>query len=159
MAGYGDDQGFEDWLTANGHSLPESAPAPAVLRQRGSSYVDGLYGSRFVGTPTAGFAQERAWPRTGARVYGAEIPDSTIPSAIIEASYAAAWHEALNPGSLSAAASASGAVKRERIEGAVEVEYFEGSGSALENATVSLSTVEGLLAPFLAKPFPAVLVV
>ena len=66
MAGYGDDDGFQAFLTANGYTLPDGAPAAAVLRQRGSVYVDGTYSLRFSGSPTGGAAQEREWPRTGA---------------------------------------------------------------------------------------------
>lgn len=149
MAGYGDDSAFTAWLASNGFSLPVSAPAPAILRQRGSTYVDGLYGSRFVGAPTGGFAQERAWPRTGATAYSLAIPDNVIPTPIVLASYAAALQEANEPGSLSVVATAAGQVKRERVEGAVDIEYFGASGGAAANAVPVLSAVEGLVAPFL----------
>lgn len=160
MAGYGTDDGFATWLADNGYTLPDAAPAPAILRQRGSSYIDGLYGPRFGGYPTAGFEQERAFPRTGATfsTYGTSIPGDLIPRQIIEASYAAAYYEATNPDGLSAAVAAAGAVKREKVD-VIEVEYFQGNGSALENATVVLSTVEGLLAPFFARPEPAIFAV
>lgn len=69
MAGYGDDSAFSAWLAANGYTLPGGALAAAVLLQRGSTYIDGLYRPRFVGYPTGGFAQERAWPRTDACAY------------------------------------------------------------------------------------------
>src|SRR5690606_6584840 len=113
MAGYGTDDGFSAWLTARGYSLPDDAPAPAVLRQLGSDYIDGVYGLRFRGAPTDGIAQERAWPRTGATANTTAIPDDTIPAAVINASYAAAYHEALNPGALAAATTGGGQVKRE----------------------------------------------
>lgn len=148
MAGYGDDSGLADWLAANGYTLPSGAPTPAVLRQRGSDYIDGLYGPRFRGFPTDGVTQDRAWPRTGATAYGSSIADDLIPTAVINASYAAAWYEANNPGSLAVAASAAGAIKREKV-GPLETEYFEGSGDAAGDATLKISTVEGLLAPFL----------
>lgn len=66
MAGYGDDAGFEAWLTENGYTLPGGAPSGEVLRNRGAGYIDGVYGARFSGIPTGGLAQERAWPRAGA---------------------------------------------------------------------------------------------
>ena len=160
MAGYGTDEGLTAWLAANGYTMPEGAPQPAILRQRGSSYVDGLYGPRFSGYPTGGFEQERAFPRTCATfaTYGTQIPTDLIPRAVIEASYAAAYYEATNPDGLSAAVTAAGAVKREKVD-VIEVEYFQGSGSAVENATVVLSSVEGLLAPFFARPEPAIFAV
>lgn len=149
MAGYGSDTGFRDWLSTNGHVLPEGALAPAILRQRGSQYIDGLYGSRFAGQPSGGFEQEHAWPRTGAEASGQTIPPGIVPIAIEQASYHAAYQEAVSPGSLSVAASASGAVKREKVD-VLEVEYAAGSGDAVADATVRLSAVEGLLAPFFA---------
>lgn len=149
MAGYGSDAGFQDWLVTNGHVLPEGALAPAILRQRGSQYIDGLYGSRFAGQPTGGFEQERAWPRTGAVASGQSIPSGVVPVAIKQASYHAAYQEALSPGCLSVAASASGAVKREKVD-VLEVEYAAGSGDAIADTMVRFSAVEGSLAPFFA---------
>lgn len=156
MAGYGDDTAFAAWLAGNGYTLPEGTPTPAILRQRGSNYIDGLYGSRFSGVPTGGYAQERDWPRTGAKAYKAVVPDDVIPVQVENASYEAAWHEANNPGALAVATSASAAVKREKID-VIETEYFAGSGDAVADATVVLSSVEGLLAPFLISDTAAAL--
>lgn len=161
MAGYGTDAGFTAWLAANGYTNTSSL-APAVLRERGSAYLDGHYGDRFTGTPTDGIAQERAWPRTNAFAYGVAIDSTSIPSAVVNASYAAAWAEASAPGSLSVVGSAASAVKREKVEGAVEVEYHSQSGAwTAESLVPVLTVVEGLLRPFLTKAadFPAVLVV
>jgi hypothetical protein len=159
MAGYGDDAGFDAWLAANGYDLPVDAPDRAVLRERGSVYIDGLYGARFPGSPTAGYAQERAWPRTGATTFGGDdIPGNQIPVAVINASYAAAYYEALNPGGLSIATTGASQVKREKI-GPIETEYAVSDGDALAGATPKLLQVEGLLKSFLYCPFGAVLVV
>lgn len=154
MAGYGSDGAFTAWLTSNGLTLPEAAPSPAILRLRGSQYIDGLYGSQFPGQPAGGFDQERAWPRTGAKAHGQDIPDDVIPKAIEHASYHAAYQEGLEPGSLSVVASASGAIKREKVEG-LETEYFEASGDAVADGLVRISAVEGLMAPFLRTSAPA----
>jgi hypothetical protein len=162
MAAYGDDTGFQAWLTANGFTLPDGAPSVAVLRNRGSAYIDGTYGSRFSGQPTGSFDQERAWPRTGATAYGIGISDDVIPAAVINASYAAAWQEASAPGSLSVTGSAATAVKREKVEGAVEVEYQAANGAwTADSLAPVLTVVEGLLRPFLAtaERYPAILVV
>lgn len=148
MAGYGGDSAFEAWAEANGYDLSVGDLSPAILRQRGSAYIDGVYGARFRGVPTGGLAQERAWPRTGATFSGQPIAPDTIPVAVEHASYAAAYHEARNPGSLSISASSTSSVKREKIA-TLEVEYFQDSGDAVADATVRLSDVEGLLAPFL----------
>lgn len=148
MAGYGDDAGFDGWLASNGHTLPAGAPSKPVLRQRASDYLDGQYGARFIGVPTGGYAQERAWPRTGATAYGSSIPDDATPAAIERAAYTAALYEAENPGGLVVVTTGAGAIKREKV-GPIETEYFEGSGDALAAATPVLSAIEGLLAPFI----------
>lgn len=158
MAGYGTDQGFTTWMADNGLPMPLSAPTPAVLRQRGSAYIDGLYEARLPGSRAGGFAQERAQPRTGATFNGAAIPSDVIPVAWEHASYFAAYQEAVSPGSLSVAASTSGAVKREKVD-TLEVEYVAGSGDAVADAMVRMSAVEGLLAPFFAVSMPAIFVV
>lgn len=158
MAGYGTDQGFTTWMADNGLPMPLIAPTPAVLRQRGSQYLDGVYGSRFSGAPTGGFEQERAWPRVGACAHGKAIPSDIVPVAIEHASYHAAYQEAVKPGSLAIAVTAAGALKRKKI-GPLEKEYFEGSGDAVADGTLKLSAVEGLLAPFFAVALPAIFVV
>ena len=151
MAGYGTDEAFADWLAENGHAIAEAnGLTPAMLRQRGSVYLDGTYEARLPGVRTGGLTQERAQPRTGATAHGQPIPSDLIPLAWEHASYAAALYEAQNPGGLSIAASAAGALKREKVD-VLEQEFFEGSGNAVADATVRLSVIEGLIAPFL-KP-------
>lgn len=157
MAGYGTDQGFTDWLAGRGYTLPGTAPSEAVLRQRGSDYVDAVYGPRFWGTPTGGVSQERAWPRKNAEVYGEVVPDTDIPQAIITASYLAAWQEASEPGSLSVIASATDTIRREKV-GPLETEY-QGASRMQEGKpydplapsanTPILTEIDGLLKPFL----------
>jgi len=150
MAGYGDDDAFAGWLTANGYSLPTGAAVPAVLRQRGALYVDGTYGTRFVGVRAGGYAQEREWPRSGAAVMGGTVPDDVVPLAVIHASYEAALQEAREPESLSIIGSAAERVKREKVEGAVEVEYQAASAGEFAASLLPVMTaVEGLIAPFL----------
>ncbi len=148
MAGYGDDTLFAAWMVSNGLTLPGDAPTPAILRQRGSDYVDGLYGPLLPGSPTGGIDQERAWPRVGARAFNVSLADDSIPLKWVHASYWAAHHEGNNPGALAVSATAAGSVKREKID-VIETEYFAGSGDASADATVRLSAVEGLVAPFL----------
>lgn len=161
MAGYGDDSGFATWLTEQGYALPVGSPSAAILRQRGATYIDGTYARRFTGRPTGGYAQERAWPRTGAYAFCDAIGDSVIPDAVIKASYEAAYQEAMDPGSLSAIGSAADAVKREKV-GKIEVEYHTSSAEGVAGSLVPIITgIEGLLAPFLSPVggFPSILVV
>lgn len=132
MAGYGTDQGFTDWLASYGHTLPAGAPSPAILRQRGSTYLDATYEGLWTGTRTGGIMQERAWPRAGAVINCATpIADDVIPPSIIEASYRAAWLEGTSPGSTSGSSSVSGKrVKRQKVD-VIEKEFFDdGSASA-----------------------------
>lgn len=148
MAGYGTDEQFQQWLADNGYTLASDAPAPAVLRQRGSQYIDAVYGDRFIGRIVA-FDQERAWPRAGASLRGTAIPDNVVPQAVIYASFEAAYQEARNQGSLNATGSVSGAVTRKKV-GELEVQYSgaqsDGTASFL---TPLISTVDGMLAPYL----------
>ncbi len=129
MAGHGTEAGLTAWLAARGHVLPEAAPSPAILLQRATDYLDAVYGSRLANTDASealGLALERA-------------------------TYAAAWHEAGKPGSLSVSATGAGQLKRKKLDG-LEKEFFEGSGDVVADNTVRLSLVDGILAPFLNKP-------
>lgn len=128
MAGHGTAERFNEWLAARGHTLP-AAPSPAILLQRAEDYLDAVY---------------------GARLACAE-PSDALTAALERATYAAAWHEAQFPGSLSVSVVASQQVKREKID-VIETEYFQTEGGALASATPQLSLVEGILAPFLDRP-------
>ena len=152
MAGYGDDSGLTAWLAAEGRTLPSGAPTAAVLRQRASVYIDAVYGPRFYGVPTDSITQDRAWPRTGAKAYGQGIASDVIPAAVVQASYVAAYEEAISPGSLSV--TGSGGIKREKV-GSLEVEYFEAASQDLKDAAARrvappILAIDGLLAPFMA---------
>ncbi len=148
MAGYGTDDQFQQWLTDNGYTLPDDAPSLAVLRQRGSLYIDAVYGDRFIGR-IATFDQERAWPRIGASLRGTAIPSDVIPQAVIYASFYAAYEEAVNPGSLNNSGSSSSAIVREKV-GDLEVQYANAqSDGTAAFLTPLISTVDGMLAPYL----------
>ena len=146
MAGYGTDDGFNTWLTENGYELPDDAPAPAVLRQRGSTFIDALYGARFTGEPTQGALQERSWPRMGAYAYGAPIASDVIPDAVVKASYHAALASTGSEASLSISTPAP--IKRDKV-GDVETEFADVYGAFKGGDDVPLSILDGLLAPLL----------
>lgn len=162
MAGYGDDVGFTAWLAENGYTLPADAPAPAVLRARGSNYLDGTYGPRLsCSSPTGGLDQERAWPRTGHYVNCALIPDDAIPAAWVRASYRAAWLEASSPGSLAVTVDPNRRVKRQKVD-VIEREFFDGGSSEAGSAGAVIdSEIDGMVQPFLCGSFtlPSILVV
>lgn len=149
MAGYGDDSGFDTWLSDNGYVLPDDAPTPAVLRNRGSQYIDATYGARFLGS-VVDATQERQWPREGAIVNGKLLPSDVVPAAVINASFQAAYQEAVSPGSLAVVGSSSSAVKREKV-GPIETEYATSSSSdgTAASLTPLISIVDGMLATFL----------
>lgn len=157
MAGYGTDEGFTTWASELGHAVP--AGTISAARQRGSLFVDGTYGPRFSGTPTGGAEQEREWPRTGAvDRYGNAIDPATVPTRVVNASYEAALRELQSPGSLAPDVTPGKVKKRVKVEGAVEVEYAVGKGTAAEQQPV-ITVIDGLLAPLLVAPVPDALVV
>lgn len=143
MAGYGDDEGLTAWLSSSGYSLPDGSPSSAVLRQRGSDFLDALYGSRFSGEPTGGIAQERAWPRTGAYAWGEPIASDAVPATVVKAAYHAAYLQALSPAGTSSILSNPARVKRDKV-GDTETEFFAGTDS-----DAPVTVFDGVLAPFL----------
>lgn len=163
MAGYGTTAEFTTYAAAAGYVFPDGTTDPQkdAARQRGSMVID-RYERFFSGTRTGGFAQERAWPRTGASTYYGEAIGAEIPAAIVNASYEAAFLELTNPGSLSPVVTGSATVKREKI-GQLEVEYSASSSTSIAElvamATPVVTTIEGLLWPFLIPILPAILVV
>lgn len=148
---YGTDDGFSAWLAAQGYALAVSAPAPAILRARGSAYVDG-YEAMWTGFRTGGVMQELAWPRTNASLNCVlAIPADAIPPAVVAASYRAAWLEAQTPGVLNGTTSANGRrVKRQRVEGAVEREFFDDGKAQVGGGPAFIdSIIDGQLRQFI----------
>ena len=151
MAAYGTDGGLETWLCEQGYSLAADAPSSAALRARGSRYVDS-YEAFWTGYRTGGVMQELGWPRTGATLNCTiAIPDDVIPPAVVNAAYRAAWLEAVTPGILFGSATAPGSrVKREKVEGAVEVEYFDDGKSTVGGAVSFIDAgIDGALRAFI----------
>jgi len=151
MAAYGTDDGFVSWLAEQGYELPATSPAPAVLRARGSGYVDS-YEAYWAGQRLAGVMQELAWPRLGAFLNcTVPVPDDLVPPAVVNASYRAAWLEASSPGILFGATVTPGQrVRREKVDGAVEVEYFD-DGKSATGAAVGFvdAAIDGALRQFI----------
>lgn len=150
MAAYGDDAGFEAWLAEQGHELPDDAPTPAVLRARGSIYVDS-YEKFWTGQRTGGVMQELGWPRTGATVNCTmPVPDDLIPLAVIAAAYRAAWLEAETPGILKGSAGTSGSrVKRQKVD-VIEREFFDDGKAEIGGGPSFIdSQIDGLLSQFI----------
>ncbi|AUX76404.1 DnaT-like ssDNA-binding protein [Sinorhizobium fredii] len=164
MAGYGDNAGFTAYAAAAGYVFPDgtSDGQKTAARQRGSLVID-RYEPRFSGRRTGGYTQERAWPRTGVTTYyGEALPSDTVPVAIVNASYEAAYLELTNPGSLSPVVTGTSTVKREKV-GQLEVEYSTSTSTDIDQivalATPVVTLIEGLLWPFLVPILPGALVV
>lgn len=126
---YGDDAGFTAWLASYGYSLPSGSPTEAVLRARGSNYIDAAYEALWTGQRTDGVTQTDGWPRTGATLNCVTaIASDAVPQAVINASYRAAYLEATTSGVLSASFSSGQRVKRQKVD-VVEREFFDDGGA------------------------------
>jgi hypothetical protein len=147
MAGYGTDADFTAWLAENGLTVPVGSVS-AVLRQRGSAYLDGAYGSRLTCSyPTGGVQQERAFPRTGLPF----VPSDAIPRAWVQASYRAAYLIANDAGALSATINPNARVTKEKVD-VIEVAYADnGAVVAGEALGVLDAEIDGMVAPYLCK--------
>lgn len=138
---YGTEQGFAAYAQERGYDVPEGNVAAAL--RRATTYIDGTYGARFLGVPTAGLSQLQAWPRTG--VPG--IDAAQVPERVTFAAYEAALVELRAPGSLSVTVTPGKRIVEVKA-GSAGVRYSD-KGDAVEGATPVLTVVEGLLAPFL----------
>ena len=150
MAAYGTDQGLTDWLAEQGYVLPGNAPTLAVLRARGSAYVD-TYDAYWTGQRAGGVLQEQTWPRTGATINCATaIPDDVIPLAVISASYRAAWLEAATPGVLAGSVMSPGErVKRQKVD-VIEREFFDDGKATIGGGPGFIdSIIDGALRQFI----------
>lgn len=150
---YGTDEGFTAWLTSQGLALPDGAPAPAVLRQIGSDYVDAAYEHTLqCSRRTGGFSQELAWPRTGHTVNGQSVPSDLIPPAWVNASYRAAYLEAMNPGWATGSTDPNRVTKREKVD-TLEREFFaagDNGGAALSAVGMAADgVINGMVMPLL----------
>ena len=149
---YGTDEGFAAWLASQGLTLPVGAPAPAVLRQIGSNYLDAAYEWRLsCSQRTGGFAQEMAWPRSSHYVNGQAVPDDFVPPAWVNASYRAAYLTAVTPGWATTGTDGSRQTKREKVD-VVEREFFaasESAGTDVAPGMPSDSIINGMVAMWL----------
>lgn len=147
----------------------DMAKQAALLRA--SVYIDGRYRkllssgvwvSLFPGTKTAGRAQSREWPRTGAQDYeGTPLPSDQVPIEIEYATYEAAWRELSSPGSLSPDFVASQTIKREKV-GPLETEFATGTiADGASSVRPVITIIDEIIAPVLVARYtlPAVYVV
>lgn len=150
MTAYGTDQGLEAWLESIGATdFPGDADLTVSL-VNGSDYIDAVYGARFKGRPTGGVEQLRAWPRTGTTLYGQPIPSDTVPVGIVMATYRAAYLLATGQITFGATAAPGSRLKRQKVDGAAEREFFAERAPDIGRIGVQLDPIiDGLLAQYL----------
>ena len=152
MAGYGTNDEFTAWLTAQGLILPVGANATA-LRTVGSAYVDGAYEHRLSCSSRAGgYMQELAWPRASHYLNGQELPSDFIPPAWVQASYRAGYLEAINPGWATNSTDPNRKTKSEQVD-VIRREYF-GANELVNTADVAAGMpadgmINGMVQPWL----------
>ncbi len=155
---YGNAADFETYNEARGRTIPgtwDNAYIEAALLIA-SEWIDGIYGSSFIGYKTGGFVQEREWPRTAA-VVESSIPAymfsvSDIPERVVHATYEAAFRQATTPGCLDVDYVPS-KYKKVAIEGALSVDYANLNSSA--DVQMQIGVVDKLLWPLLDDDSPA----
>ena len=124
-----------------------SAKEAALIRA--SRALDGIYGKRYPGTPTAGRGQKLGWPRIGAYDHCAQesLPIDEVPVEVEEATYALALVELQTPGASTPTFTPGAVNKREKVD-VIERERFgpaDGVMLTLENQRAKLAEVEDLL--------------
>jgi|SRR6478609_4691991 len=156
MADYGTTAGLTAYAAARGVTLSGD---PAVLVHAGTLALDSVYARRFVGQK-ATWTQLEQWPRINA-YWPDGSPVVGIPDQVVYAAY-----EMVTSGaylSVGTVIPGQAGVKRERVEGVVEAEYFQdkNSSSALESQTPINMTVENYLMGLVSsyESLPGILVV
>lgn len=128
--------------------LDDESGSAAILRA--TTWLDGVYQSRYPGIRTHGRKQGLQWPRKGAvDAGGVRIDSDEIPSEIITASCAAAIHEFAVPGALSPVVTPGKAITAAAVAGAVSVQYKGGNG--VEAQRQVLTAIEDILASLIGK--------
>lgn len=145
---YGTNTSLAAYLALTGRTLTGDAD---FARQAGSLYIDGAYCDRFKSTP---LTEDAEFPR---------VYFNPTPVRVERAAYEAAYLWGLDNTSLSVSVSGNAVVKREKVEGAVEVEYFENTETVgVNGALPKFSVIEGLLSRYIRKEggyFPSAFVV
>lgn len=154
MTAYGSDADFIAYLASQGLVLPSGAPDALVLRTIGSSYVDSAYEPGLnCSERTDPWNQELAWPRRGAKLGRRTVPPNLVPRPWVTASYRAAWLQVSSPGWAQGGRDPSRLVKREKVDGAAEREFFEiGKGGVQSQAAPGFNVdpiIEGMVGPWL----------
>ena len=128
VIGYVDDTDFTAWAAARGITLTGT---PAVLLTKALDFVElqQYKGSR---TDTA---QALSWPRTGIHIDGVSVAADTVPALVeeLQMRVAADMDAGADPLAIQGQQ-----VKSKRVEGAVAIEYMDGSYKPSRSSQVSL---------------------
>lgn len=144
--------GFAEYHEARGRTIPGTWDEDYINASLlvASEWVDGIYGNSFIGEKTAGFLQEREWPRQNAVIYYPKysyvFATDEIPERITNAVYEAAFIQASEPGSLLVNYTPN-KYKSVSIDGAISVEFAGFTTSAQIQKT--FPKIDQLLEPLL----------
>ncbi|WP_025091508.1 DnaT-like ssDNA-binding protein [Brucella intermedia] len=145
---------FRAYCGKVGYDLADKTdPEVEQALRRGTTWLDGTYGQRFIGEP-ATVEQALEWPRKNAVWRGALLPSTTIPQRIKNALCEAAWRELITPGSLSPDYVPAEAIKQEQV-GDLSVTYQDTDGR-IDDVLPVISVVDGILAGFIRGKGPGV---
>lgn len=128
LIGYVEDADFTAWAAARGITLTGTA---SMLLTRALDYVE-LQKYKGYRTDTA---QPLSWPRTGVYIDGVALAGDTVPALVkeLQMRVSADMDAGTDPLAIQAQQ-----VKAERVEGAVSVEYMDGSYAPSRSSQVSL---------------------
>jgi len=120
IIGYVEDTAFEDWAAARGVTLTGTS---SVLLTKALDYLEL---QNYKGTRTED-DQALSWPRTGVYIDGILVDSATVPSQVQELQYRVAIDIDSGVDPLSVR---SQGVKSKSVDGAVSIEYMDGSSTA-----------------------------
>lgn len=149
---YGDAAGFESYHESRGREILVDWDIGSIngALLAASEWIDGIYGSSFIGYKTGGFTQTREWPRTNAVVEYSYpnylFSDSEIPERVTHAAYEAAYRHLTSPGSLQADYTPA-KYKSVQIDGALKVDYAQFSSA--HETKIQIGIVDTLLWPLI----------
>lgn len=133
---------FRTYAATRGVTLPNNDEDAEAILIKAMDYFES-YGDRFKGTQVTR-DQPLSWPRSGAVIEGWTWSSSEIPRQVISAQLAlgiesASGEDLFNP------SAAALPVTRERVEGAVEVEYANPTRVSKVTKTAPSQTIINLL--------------
>lgn len=128
MIGYVEETDFTAWATARGITLTGTA---SVLLTRSLDFVEL---QQYKGTRTDP-AQALSWPRTGVYIDGVSVAADTVPALVSELQMRVAADMDAGADPLAVQGQQ---VKSKRVEGAVSIEYMDGSYKPSRSSQVSL---------------------